>query len=499
MTAAGSGRTVASHQGPPPPSGGEAEEFEAWLDHVSLTLTISHTRKDLDAGLEAMTQDRPLNDISRTYVHELAHSAQALGTTLGYFTWMLRCAQSDYVLRMLRWLVQEAKRPVMTPLIEYLPTLDAYNDTATGLVQGWLITESLIAELAGTAAGLLHSAVQMPVEATTWQQRWQRLQSNIAELYESPGHKLPNEFFIALWAEPVIPVSDDYIAQKMVALPASGLFTIPAVMESAALAVELSPADEEGLRNAIDAACHARALEEHDLYQLLVRTRRAYPDLPARSLLATHLAACDVALNPPCLPFHFFDRKGVNFKELHPTARTVEIWLKLGDDITPARDIDDALRCSDDICKALGWTTVSQVIKTAANNTNDKATNPRGRAFAAAMKGRMQYPPLLHNPWVPLWGSGPIADVYRVELTPAFWVLKDSVATGRREPADITSLVHDTLEMQWTRSMMLGRPATLCVPAPLPKDARDIFSQMLAERLSADVGKGINAPVVENP
>jgi acyl carrier protein len=498
MTADGADRTVASHQGPLPPSGGEAGEFEAWLDHVSLTLTISHTRQELDAGLEALTQDRPLNDISRTYVHELGHSAQVLGTTLGYFTWMLRSAQSDYVLRMLRWLVQDAKRPVMMPLIRYLPTLDAYDDKATGLVHGWQITESLIAELAGTVEGFLHSGVQMPVEATTWPQRWKRLQSNITELYESPGNKLPNEFFMALWAEPVTPVPDHYIAQ-MHFLPAQRAFTIPAVMESAALALELSPADEEGMRRAIEDASGTRTAEEHELYELLVRTRRAYPDLPARSLLATHLAACDVALNPPCLPNHLLDRKGVNFKELHPVARTVEIWQKLGKDVTPARDIDDALRCADDICLALGWTTVSEVIQRAAGSFNDKATNPRGRAFAAAMKARIQYPPLTHNPWVPIWGNGPLADVYRIELTPAFWVFRDSWTTGRREPSDIDALLCDTLQMQWTRSMMLGRPATLQVPVELPKKAREMFSQLLAQRFSANVGKGINAPAVENP
>ena len=500
MTRAGARHSIASHPGRPAPLGGEAGEFVAWLNEVSLTLTISHTRKELDAGLGALTPDRPLNDISRTYVHELAHSTQALGTTLGYFTWMLRSAQSDYVLRMLRWLVQDAKRPVRMQLIRYLPTLDAYDRKATGLVHGWLITESLIAELAGTVKSFLGSGVQMPVEATTWPERWKRLQSNITELYESPGNKWPDEFFMALRAEPVAPVPDQYIAQMQVqrTLP---LFTIPAVMESAALAVELSPADEEGLRKAIDAASRGapRSDVEHEYRELLFRTRRAYPDLPARSLLATHLAACDVALNPPCLPIHLLDRKGVNFKELHPVARTMEIWQKLGRAVTPARDIDDALRCADDICAALGWTTVSEVIRRAARSLNDKATNPRGRAFAAAMKARMQYPPLLHNPWIPLWGNGPLADVYRVELTPAFWVFEDSWATGRREPTDIDGLVLDSLQTQWDRSMMLGRPPTLRVPVPLPKKAREVYSHELARRLPADVGKGIKAPVVENP
>lgn len=498
MTAAGADRTVTSHQGPLPPSGGKASEFEAWMDHVSLTLTFSHAQKEMHAGMKALTQDRPLNDIGRTYVHELAHSSQVLGTTFGYFTWMLRSAQSDYVLRMLRWLVQEAKRPVMMPLIKYLPTLDAYDDKAAGLLHGWQINESLIAELAGTVEGWLHSGVQMPVAATTWPQRWKRLQSNITELYESPGNKWPDEFFTALWAEPVIDVPDKYIAMIQV-LPMMPMFTIPAVMESAALAVELSPADEEGMRKAIEAAQNSSTPEEHELYGLLRRTRRAYPDLPARSLLATHLAACDVALNPPCLPNHILDRRGVNFKELHPVARAVEIWQKLGKDITPARDIDDALRCADDICAALGWTTVSEVIQRAAASFNDKASNPRGRAFAAAMKARMKYPPLTHNPWVPIWGNGLLADVYQTELTPAFWVFSDTWTNGRREPSDVEALLYDTLQSQWTRAMMLGRSATLRMPVELPKKVREMFSQLLAQRLSTDIGKGINAPTVENP
>jgi hypothetical protein len=116
-----------------------------------------------------------------------------------------------------------------------------------------------------------------------------------------------------------------------------------------------------------------------------------------------------------------------------PVARTVEIWQKLGQAVAPARDIDDAMRCADDICSVLGWTKVSAVIQRAADSFNDKATNPRGRAFAATMKARTRYLPLIHNPWVPIWGNGPLADVYRGELTPVFWVFADSWAPSSRE------------------------------------------------------------------
>jgi hypothetical protein len=496
MPAGADGR-VASHQGQLPPSAAEAGEFEAWLDHVSLTLTMSHTQKQLDTAIEAVTQDEPLNDICRTYVHELTHSAQALGSTLGYYTWMLRSVQADYVLRMLKWLVK-AKLPVMMPLLAYLPTLDAYDEGATGMVHGWQITESLISELAGSVPGFLHAGVQDPMAGTTWPERWKRLQSNITELYESPGHKWPDQFFMALWAEPVVSYDDQQASQVQVLL-ASRLFTIPAVMESAALAVELSPADEKGLSKALAVASRAGTSEEHEMYALLVRTRRAYPSLPARSLLATHLAACDVALNPPCLPVHLLDRKAVSFQELHPVARTVEIWQKLGQAVAPARDIDDAMRCADDICSVLGWIKVSAVIRRAADNFNDKAANPRGRAFAAAMKARTSYPPLIHNPWVPIWGNGPLADVYRRELTPVFWVFEDSWAPSSREMAAIDSFLYDTLYMQWTRAMMLGHPAPLRVPVPLPEKARKNLARALADRFSADVGTGITAPLIGNP
>ena len=250
---------------PLPPSAAAAGEFEAWLEAMLfLTLTMSHTHKQLDAAIEAVTQDKPLNDICRTYVHELTHSAQALGSTLGYYTWMLRSTQADYVLRMLKWLVK-ADLPVMMPLLDYLPTLDAYDDMATGMVHGWQITESLISELAGSVPGFLHAGVQEPMAGITWPERWKRLQSNITELYESPGHKRPDQFFMALWAEPVVSY-DDQQASQVQALLVSRLFTIPAVMESAALAVELSPADEKGLSKALAAASRAGTGEEHEMY-----------------------------------------------------------------------------------------------------------------------------------------------------------------------------------------------------------------------------------------
>jgi hypothetical protein len=497
VTVSGGGEASHASLNIPAASASDAGQFAGWLDHVSLTLSMSNTREQLIAGLKAQAKDEPLSDVIRTYVHELAHAGQALGTTLGYYTWMLRSVQADYVVRMLRWLVQDAQLPLNVPLITYVPSVQAYDSTAAGLVQGWQITEWLISELAGSVEGLLHAAVQKPIAATTWPERFTRLQSNIAELYETPDNKWPDEFFLALWAQPVRSPDDNYVALTTAGLATIPFFTVPTVMESAALAVELSPADEAGVQEAIERSTRTRTVEELELYQLLGRTRRAYPHLSARSLLATHLAACDVALNPPCLPDHLLDRRAVDFKELHPVARILEIWQVLGHDVVPARDIDDALRCADDICGALGWTRVSEVLRRAADNYSDQATDPRGRAFAMAMKGRIAYPPLLHNPWVPLWGSGTLAELYRKELMPAFWVFADDWSPEVEDSARLDRLFFDMLRVQWTRSMMLGRPATLQTPVPLPDEIRAHYSRLLAQTFSDAIGKKLRPPVLE--
>jgi hypothetical protein len=277
-------------------------------------------------------------------------------------------------------------------------------------------------------------------------------------------------------------------------------FSVPAVMESAALAVELSPADESGLRDVMDGSAPRSGAEEIELYDLFDRTAKAYPGLPPRSLLATHLAACDVALNPPCLPIHLVDRKTVNLKELHPVGRVIEIWQRLGDEIAPARDIDDALRCADDICAALEWTSVSAVLATAAENYTATGSDPRGRAFATAMQARRHYAPLLHNPWVPLWSTGPLANAYRAELVPAFWVFDDDDWIPGSQDNDRTDrLIFTTLLFQWTRSMMLGRPDPLRLPVPMPANIRDHFARLVARALSEFVGRNLQPPTVANP
>jgi hypothetical protein len=319
------------------------------------------------------------------------------------------------------------------------------------------------------------------------------------ELYETPNSKWPNELFSALHAEPLIQRTDNYIT-LMTAMPAMGRgrFTTSAVMESAALAVELSPGDYGGFRHAIELSQQATRVEQHEYYYLLTRTGNAYPNLPVQSLLATHLAACDVALNPPCLPIHLLDRQVIDFRELHPSARIVAVWLTLGERVTPARDIDDALRCADDICTALGWTTVSDVIKRAAWFYNDEGKDPRGRAFAKAVKGRVAYPPLLHNPWVPLFGSGPLAAIYQEELSPAFWLFEDDWAPGG-SPERADRMLFDTLRTKWTRSMMLGSSVNLRSPVPLPENARDYYARILASFFSDTVGKRIRPPDIVDP
>ncbi|GAA3767741.1 hypothetical protein ACFS5L_22740 [Streptomyces phyllanthi] len=477
----------------PPSPASDLLEFEGWLDHVSLTLTMNCSRQELLAALEAQSQDQPFSELCRTYVHELAHVGQTLGTTLGYYTWMLRSVQVDYVIRMLKWLVQEAKAPIRSPLIKYLPSLSAYDDKAAGLVHGWQITESLITEVAGSVNNPFHAAAQPAALITPWQRQWSRLQSNILELYETATQRFPDQFFLALHSEKFVEAPEEYMAMLMT-LPTTGMFTIAGVMESAALAVELSPEDDRGLRAILDEPQHG--MEVIESVGLLHRTRRAYPDLPARRLLATHIAACDAALNPPCLPQHYLDRQGANVTELHPMARIVEIWLTLGDRIRPAQDIDDALRCADDICATLGWTTVSDTLARAAASFRGNGADPRGRAFAKAMWGRTVYPPLLHNPWVPIWGTGPLVDTYNAELVPAFFVLDDVSVPGSPERSD--GLLLQSLRDQWTRSMMIGKPAVLRSPVPLPDDTLNHYQSRLAREFSVSIGKEFRPPSVKN-
>lgn len=481
---------------PPPATATDAGRFAGWLDHVSLTVTLPRSREELVSALGGQAVDAPLGDLVRTYVHELAHTGQALGTTLGYYTWMLRSVQHDYVVRMLKWLVDDACLPIRTPLIRYLPTVG--DDKATGLIHGWQIAEAMIAEIAGTPQGFLHSGAQIPVGGTTWEQRWSRMQGNIAELYERGDHRSPDELYLALHREPVTPVPDDYAAM-LIAVALTYTYSVPAVMESAALAVELSPADEAGVRSVLDGSGARSGAEEIEQYHLFDRTARAYPGLPARSLLATHLAACDVALNPPCLPIHILDRRTLHLEELHPVARVIEIWKRLGDEIAPARDIDDALRCADDICAALGWTSVSAVLARAAGSFGAGGSDPRGRAFATAMQARLHYAPLLHNPWVPLRATGVLADAYKAELVPAFWAFADDWAPGSGDSDRTDRLAFTVLLFQWTRSIALGRPSPLRLPVSMPAEIRDRYARLLAAAMSELVGRALHPPVVANP
>lgn len=485
----------------PPTTATDPDRFTGFLDHTTLTLTMACTKADLLAALARQDPDGPYDEVVATYVHELAHTGQALGTTVGYYAWLLRSVQDDHVTRMLRWLV-DAGLPIELPLLEYLPTVGADPDhgdpVLTGLLQGWQLAEAMAMELAGTPRAHLRAAMAFPVVATTWEQRWSRLQLGILELYERRGSRWPQEFFLALASEPVRPTPEAFEA-LLVALPSAYSYTVAGVMESAALAIEAYPDDEETLRPVLDGGAGIEGGEEIELYLLLERTRRTYPGLTTASLLATHLAACDVALNPPCLPIHRLDRRGVDLRELHPVGRVVEIWNALGDAVRPAADLDDAARCADDICAALGWTPVTAVLERAARGYRRDGTDPRGRAFATAVHGRLGYRPLLHDARVPLRGTGPLAEAYRSQLRPAFWSFTDQWLPGTADHERTDALTLTTLRSAWTRTMVRGGEATLRVPVPMTPAALDSYAVRLAVALSTEVGKRLRPPEVTNP
>ena len=126
-------------------------------------------------------------------------------------------------------------------------------------------------------------------------------------------------------------------------------------------------------------------------------------------------------------------------------------------------------------------------------------SDPRGRAFATAMKARLHYAPLLHNPWVPIWSTGVLANAFRAELVPAFWDFEDDWIPGSEDNDRTGRLTFTTLLGQWTRSMMLGRPDPLRLPVPMPAGLRDRYARMLADGVSELVGKTLHPPVVANP
>jgi hypothetical protein len=111
------------------------------------------------------------------------------------------------------------------------------------------------------------------------------------------------------------------------------------------------------------------------------------------------------------------------------------------------------------------------------------------------MQGRTAYPPLLHNPWVPVWGSGALADLYKAELMPAFWVFDDDWIPGETERTN--GLLFQSLRDQWARSMMLGKPAVLQSPVQLPDNVLERFQSALALSFSEMIGKELRPPSVK--
>jgi hypothetical protein len=478
----------------PPPSASDAttEAVQGWLDSVSLTLSLDCTREELASALGRQKRDQPLNEVARSYAHELTHAGQALGTTLGYYLWMLRDYQQLCVVRLLRWLIR-AGQPLKTPLVDYIALFSTdVTEEAQVLLQLWAVAEAQIAEILGSESAYLHAAMQQDIGLIPWANKWRTLQAAISRMYVSP-----DTFIDSLGDEPVTNYDERVEANRAFGRSMGGGFDVPGVMESAALAVELSPADEDGLAQALTLASSAMT----DYLTLLKRTSNAYPGLSCRSLLATHLAACDVVLNPPCLPVHFLVRNGLNFDELSPSGRLTSVWLTLGEKIRPARDIDDALRCSDEICTTLGWVPVSTVIQLCADTYKQKASNPRGTAFGQAMHTRASYAPLLHNPAVTMFGTGQLQDVFFQHLSPAFLVLYDNWMPwpGKDKNRAVTLLL-DTLRHRWLRSIMIGHPAIIETPVPTPnnKDLKKL-GRLMAAGLAEAIGTKVQPPVIHNP
>lgn|GEM_PF-5126759 len=461
----------------------------AWINVDSLQATVRGSAADLGRQLRESELGQPLPELVRAYLHERVHLYQSLTTTFGLYPWLLQAAQTLIVGFLMHRLVHRCQVPLKSPLREYVRTNGHWN-TVKDLVQQWDWLEAAISELTATPSyfALAHG----PGLSLAWPEQFRFVQLVIDRLYR--GNVGPDEVQASLVNEPLRRRDDDMpenlLNMERAFVPE--MFSLVAVMESAAYAYELAGwGERREYKQAVRSGGYSKA--EYTL--LLDETKRALrKGTRNQSVLAAHLALCDLALNPPILPQHQRIRHGISIQELHPVARTATLWAHAGQ-VAPPRSLDEAPRYEIELAEHLGWVSPTAIVASGAWHGSLGDDNARDALYLKGLLCRQKWPTVFYDPRLVYSQHAAVRTIFE-SFDFSIVQCDDGTVFPAHARGGFTIIKHHLMN-QWHRQLFLGEPERLTAPLGTPPALIQEFCDQAEALLTDELGgHPVNGPVV---
>jgi hypothetical protein len=468
----------------------------AWSDTDALVVTYDCSPEQMQEGFDTVQFGQPLPEALRTFVHEHVHLDHTLTTPFGLFLHRLRRLQSSATYDLLRVLREELALKVRLPLIRYVRTLRPdIQKRVDANIKAWYAAEIFRTEQAGSLRAMDAIARTDPMYAeVVSEQGFRNLQALVWRLEQSSASDkysagLPSDLLNE-------PSHDDPSFEQIYGLYISLRETVEmsfaAVLESAARAAELVGDAEADIQAMFLRGHKPGLIADLPYVGLLDITEEALAQLPPRTRLFTHIAACELALFAPILPEHRALRAGLHWLELNPLIRYHEIWGVLRD-MPPVTEAAEAPFFQENVCRALGWVAPSQII---AADVDRSRLGVREQLYHISLSLRNRQPGVFCDPWTRVFKVGStVGDAVREAFTYPIIQHPDRMLFLKDKEL-LATFELDHLWHQWMRHLMTRHSSPMKMPWRSSEEEREYLSGLLRDQLTRLLGRSAPRPVL---
>ena len=297
-------------------TGGAAADV-AWSGIDSLVATYSSTPEAVQDELDEWQPGKPLGDALKSFLHEDLHLIQVVSTSYGLFQTQLRRLQTECARAVILTLA-DAGVPVRPPMLDRLTSIpENRRQVLSDALGAWVSAEERLGldygslvSIGALWGGTLPEPARFVLEEMSGADRFRPLQFQIANLYNGLQEQLPPTMRRPAYLAPEAfleePEEGSYekgftltFTQR---LTSSEAFTFIGLIESAARALELW-----GETEAVIAAASrlSRGFDDVAFQWNFHTTADQVGAHGGQTVVVTHLALCNLALNGPTPPSSF--------------------------------------------------------------------------------------------------------------------------------------------------------------------------------------------------
>lgn len=332
------------------------------FDTIALSATYNFSYNDFIYESRNLQPNKPLPETQKTVIHETTHLYQTLSTSYGMYWYSVRQFQSDTVRWIIRLLLEKYSVAIRLPLFVLCGNLrpaGQYQEIIQ-LLTGWLIAELVTDHFESNFEKIEKLLQCCPIlQSRSVSDCFQLLEIYLAKFFQSTGRSCSIKPLFTNVTE-----EDLLYEMQHIGLKAVGYTDVVGIMETWAKVAEYWGQRNCPLDNFPELFPTTIDPNLVNYYEILRHFRDALPAKTLNEFILSYMAACEIALSPPILPFYQHLRPA-NFKlrDMNPIERMFQI-LGVLKNISPIRELKtDYSLFTETICSKLNWPTPTAIAK----------------------------------------------------------------------------------------------------------------------------------------